>query len=434
MLKNRQILAKINKFLDKNINLLFLGSRQVGKTHLLSLLEQQLLKRNIAQSNQIFKFDMENGNDLAVISNPDPLKFIDSLYTRSTLPANSNIFLFLDEIQYIPKASSFLKVIADHRPQVRMYLSGSSSLEIKRIFSDRLTGRKISFQVNTLNFSEYLSFQENPLASAWEKIDREQIISGNIELLSNHTPLLPEITPVFEEFVLSGGYPKPSLKEYQAIRYDVLSEIRDQYARRDVRDILNIDNVPGFNLLLGLLASQIGNLVNMNELAVSAKLSRHTVNKYLFLMSETFIINLVTPYYKNARKELVKMPKIYFSDTGLRNALIGFNINGPLELRPDKGALVENTVWHELHIAGYEPKFWRTKSQTEVDFIITHLQFGEIPIEVKYQPLNNPSVPSGIESFISKYRPHHAIVATKNYLGKTMSHSTPVYFIPVMFF
>ncbi|MBI5229968.1 MAG: ATP-binding protein [Candidatus Magasanikbacteria bacterium] len=434
MLKNRQILAKITNFLDKEINLLFLGSRQVGKTRLLLLIEQQLLQRNIAKPNQIFKFDMENSNDLAMISNLDPLQFIDSLYTRSTLPPDSPIFLFLDEIQYIPKASSFLKVIADHRPHARMYLSGSSSLEIKRIFSDRLTGRKISFQVNTLNFSEYLSFQENPLANAWEKIDREQLLSGNIQSLKNYTAFLPEINPLFEEFVLSGGYPKPSLKEYQSVRYDLLSEIRDQYARRDVRDILNIDNIPGFNLLLGLLASQIGNLVNMNELATSARLSRHTVDKYLFLMSETFIINLVVPYFKNSRLELVKMPKIYFSDTGLRNALIGFNFNGHLELRPDKGALVENTIYHELRIAGYEPKFWRTKSQTEVDFVLSHPQFSEIPIEVKYQPMNNPSVPNGIESFISKYNPHHAIVATRDYLGKTTCNSTPVYFIPVMFF
>lgn len=238
--------------------------------------------------------------------------------------------------------------------------------------------------------------------------------------------------PIWEEFVLFGGYPKPSLKENRSIRAELLAEIRDQYVRRDVRDILNIENVPGFNLLLGLLAAQIGNLVNINELALSSRLNRQTLNKYLFLLQETFIIKLLLPHYRNPRQELIKMPKIYFWDTGLRNILLSQRVGDSLTLRPDKGALAENVLWHELNSYGYELKFWRTKTQAEVDFVLTLPDIDPIPIEVKYQSFNRPTIPSGLESFIKKYHPRHGLVMTRDFLGQTKYDKTLVCFAPLM--
>ncbi|MBI5222381.1 MAG: ATP-binding protein, partial [Candidatus Magasanikbacteria bacterium] len=402
MLKNRFILSEINRFLDKPINLLIVGSRQVGKSFLLKLIQNQLIARHWAQPKQILSFDMESGNDLKLVANQTPEQFINSLYARAALRVGTPLFVFLDEIQYIPRASSFIKLLADHFPHIRLFLTGSSSLEIKRLFSDRLTGRKVTFNLSTLTFAEYLDFNEHPLAAVWSKINIFELMDGKINPLKKLTAFLPEILPIYEEFVLQGGYPAPSLKINLPVRDKLLAEIRDQYARRDVRDILNIENVPGFNLLLGLLAAQIGNLVNTQELAVSSRLNRQTVEKYLFLLSETFIIKLLTPYFRNTRQEIIKMPKVYFNDNGLRNILIESAIPRDLELRPDKDALTENAVWHELSAYGITTQFWRTKTQTEVDFILTLPDGTIVPLEVKYQLLNRAVVPSGLAAFIEK--------------------------------
>ncbi len=431
----REILLKIDKFLESNNNLLFIGSRQVGKTTIMKLIQEKLIEKNIAEQKRIFYFDLEKGSDLNIfINNPEPENFAAYLYVKSALPQNTRIFVFIDEIQYLPKASSFLKVLADHFPQIRLFLSGSSSLEIKKIFTDRLTGRKITFIVPTLSFREFLIFQEHQLADAWQKINPMDILSGKPNIPPAYRQLLPEITTAYEKFILFGGYPKPSLKENAPFRQELLSEIRDQYARRDVNDILKIENVSGFNRLLGVLSAQIGNLANIDELANSTGLNRQTVEKYLFLMEETFIISQVKPYFTNKRQELVKMPKIYFRDTGLRNLLIGQFGNGSLELRPDKGALAENALLHALQNLNLETNFWRTKAGAEVDFVASVPSIGHIPIEVKYQNMDKPIIPSGLASFIHKYRPPYGLVATKNYLGKTTRGKTPVYFAPIMLF
>lgn len=434
MYKHRQILLKIHKILNSQVNILLLGSRQVGKTVILKILRQELIDKHMAEERQIFYFDLERGEDLNNLSSKTPDEFLRQLYIQSALPPKTPLFIFIDEIQYLSNASSFLKVIADHHEQIRLFMSGSSSLEIKRLFTDRLTGRKISLRVNTLNFKEYLDFQEHPLNRAWQKIDTMKILSGDIGGLSDHIGLLPQIHSAYEEFVVYGGYPKPSLAANASIRRELVEEIRDQYARRDVRDILNIENITGFNRLIGLLAAHVGNLANINELTLSANLNRQTLEKYLFLLQETFILKLVRPYFANRRKELTKMAKVFFYDTGLRNALIGQFDAQRFEFRPDKGALVENSIWQELNTFGLEIRYWRTATKSEVDFIVSAPNSELIPLEVKYQSMTHPTTPSGLSAFIKKYNPPRAFVATKDFLGQTRVANTDVFFVPTVFF
>ena len=92
-----------------------------------------------------------------------------------------------------------------------------------------------------------------------------------------------------------------------------------------------------------LLAYQIGNLVSKNELANTLNLRTEKIEQYLSVLQRSYHINLVKPFFRNPRKELTKMPKVYFYDTGLRNALV--NNFDPLPLRPDRGALIENAVY-----------------------------------------------------------------------------------------
>lgn len=144
----------------------------------------------------------------------------------------------------------------------------------------------------------------------------------------------------------------------------------------------------------------------------------------------SFIIKLVPPFYTNRRKEIVKMPKIFFDDTGLRNTALG--IFSKLEQRPDKGQLVENSIYSQLikNLSSADDLFfWRTQSQNEVDFIIGREH--PIPIETKYQNMNRPQVPSGMHSFINDYNPEMAMVLTKDYYHKEiLLNKSRIVFVP----
>ena len=133
-----------------------------------------------------------------------------------------------------------------------------------------------------------------------------------------------------------------------------------------------------------VLASQSGNLLNVNELSSTLRMSNAVVDNYLFVLQKCFHITLVKPFFQNIRKELTKMPKIYFNDLGLRNVLI--NYFSSIEQRTDKGALLENLVFRrqiELNSKD-QVKFWHTADGNEVDFIIEKSFNNGDAIEVKF--------------------------------------------------
>ncbi|MBI5554691.1 MAG: DUF4143 domain-containing protein [Elusimicrobia bacterium] len=154
------------------------------------------------------------------------------------------------------------------------------------------------------------------------------------------------------------------------------------------------------------------------------------MKNYLFLLENTFVINLIKPYFKNKRKEISKMPKIYMEDIGIRNmSLADFR---RLELRAELGSLIENFVLNEFskYRQGVdEIYFWRTIAQQEVDFLYKSKD-GLIPVEVKYTLFKEKYIPSGLRNFIQNYQSKEALIITKDYLTKTNFQNTTVYFIP----
>jgi uncharacterized protein len=136
-------------------------------------------------------------------------------------------------------------------------------------------------------------------------------------------------------------------------------------------------------MLLTILAGQIGNLLNRNELANTIGVDNKTVDKYLHVLQNSFHIELVKPFYSNIRKELTKMPKIYFKDTGMRNCAL--NRFFDFKNREDQGQLLENYVYNRLtDIFDKDSiRFWRTTDNKELDFIVT-ASFNEgVVYEVK---------------------------------------------------
>lgn len=382
-------------FSDKEI-IVLLGSRQVGKTTLLKMIQNFLDSEN----KETLFIDLEDNAFFEVCNKG--AKELASYLTMKGIGTSGLLYLFIDEIQYLDNPSSFLKILHDHYGEkYKVFVSGSSTFRIKSKFKDSLVGRTLDFNLFPLNFSEFLEFNELKYNLALEGVPQ----SINMEMLQ-----------YYKSFLSSGGYPAIVLEKVKEKKEKKISEIVRKYLRADIIDIGNIKEVRKFNALLEILASQTGNILNVSELSRTIGLAKQTIDEYLFLLENTFIIKLVRPYYNNLRSELTKMPKIYFEDTGTANYLENKQLPEIIS-----GKLFENSIFNELRKICNEEDiyYWRTSKGHEIDFIIK-IKKELLPIEVKTTFSNSDL--SGIRYFYENYRPKCIYICTMN---KKMKCSEP---------
>ena len=425
----RRVLKNIKNYIDDEHIILIVGSRQTGKTSLLHLLMQELTQQKIS-AEQIFYLTLEESAALEVC-NRSVSEFANYLKGLGADLTKRN-YVFIDEIQYVDDPTHFLKFIFDTHPSIKLFVTGSSTLEIRRKFKDSLAGRKVVFELAPLDFSEFLLFnEEKKLAELVEQYSLRQIVARGTIADFPLRPFQEKLLEYYARFVLFGGYPRIVREPVVEKKIAFLDELAQAYVRKDIKDLMRIDNVQGFNNLLKLLALQIGNLFNLTEMAKSLQRSRETVERYLTLLENTFIIKRVLPFFSNRQKEVVKMPKLFFLDTGLRNALLKSFQN--LSLRADAGALVENAVFSNLHKNSpllEEIHFWRTQSQNEVDFVLQQND-RVIPIEVKFRPLHNLSFPTGLRAFIKEYNCDSSVVLVQDVAEMSNAEGHNTMFLPI---
>ncbi|MBU0619807.1 MAG: ATP-binding protein [Patescibacteria group bacterium] len=357
----RKIVDKINNFLDSKEIIVLHGARQVGKTSIIYYFIQKLEKQY--NKNNIFYFDLEISRFLKLMNSG-----YEELYNyliASGWKKNQKAFVFIDEIQYLNDPSKFLKLCHDHLGnKIKFIISGSSTFEIKKKFKNSLVGRIVDFEVWPLDFEEFLLFKNK---------------NYNLTLKNLPQIIHDELKKLYQEYAIYGGYPQIVLENNISKKEIYLSQIINTYIKKDIRDLADIRNIDKFNKLLEVLASQSGNLLNILELSNTINLSRQTVEEYLFLLENTYIIKLVKPFSKNKRSELFRTPKIYFIDHGLVN-LLNFQ-TFPKVL---SGNIFETAIFSDL-LKQYGKSsiyFWRTMAKQEVDFIINK-KTKIIPIEVK---------------------------------------------------
>jgi hypothetical protein len=180
-----------------------------------------------------------------------------------------------------------------------------------------------------------------------------------------------------------------------------------------------------------MLAGQVGQLLNYSELSSTLNVSFSTVKKYLWYAQKIFLVELITPYARNVRKEISKSPVPYFWDLGLRNYSLG--LFGHLESPFEKGFVFENFVFlllrQKLRFRAAKLHYWRTKDKAEVDFVI---EAGKklIPAEVKYKHLKQDKVPASLRSFIDRYRPERAFIINLDFSKTLKINKTTLFFLP----
>lgn len=354
---------RANNLIDKtNDVIVLIGPRQVGKTTLLKNVLPEAKYINLETYNYV---DLLNSRDVERIKERFLLE-IDN-YTHR----NKQV-LILDEFQRLNDPGLIAKVIHDEIPQIKLVITGSSALELTFQASESLAGRKRTKLLFPLTFSEKL-IQSNVLKES-------QIGRGLNFNLKSSSRFRGELL----ESMRYGMYPellnRKDEKEEYLIEYVDSILLKDIYFLGLVKDTSKLEG------LLKLLAYQVGQLVNISDIANRLGIARQTVENYIDILKKSYVVFSLKPFTKKRRDEIGKTEKIYFYDLGLRNALI--SDFSPVEYRRDYGHLFENFVISEVmklnnyYGLRYMCYYWRTKWGSEVDLIL--VKDGKIRgIEIK---------------------------------------------------
>ncbi len=304
------------------------GARQVGKTTL---------------SKDILVHMKDHGAIYLNADEPDIRHALtDKTSTELKAFLGNHKLVVIDEAQRVPNIGLTLKLCVDNFPDIQIIATGSSSFELSNQLSESLTGRKVVFQLHPFSLEE---------------------------LRANESSI--ELDRMLERRMLYGMYPEVAMTHG-----DVSEKIRmiaTSYTYKDAFAYQGIQNPEVLERLVQALALQIGSEVSYTELAQLIGRDRKTVESYVRILEQAFIVFRLSPFSRNLRNELKRLRKIYFYDTGIRNALIN-NFN-PLHLRQDVGALWENFFISErikhTQNHGKMPNryFWRTHQGKEIDYI-----------------------------------------------------------------
>jgi predicted AAA+ superfamily ATPase len=404
----RRLFEDLKQHLSQKEISLIVGPRQSGKTTVMLMLRDYLVEQGNATLFLSLDFDADQ-------------PFFTSqrnLVNKIQLEIGKKKgYVFIDEIQRRENAGIFLKGLYDLNLPYKFIVSGSGGLELKEKIHESLVGRKRLFELNTVSFEEFVNFKTGYRYR---------------ESLQEFFALEKERTrELLTEYLNFGGYPRLLLEDEQREKARIIDEIYRSYLERDISYLLRVEKPEAFSNLIKMLASQVGRLVNYSELSSTLAISIQTIKNYLWYAEKTYIINMVSPFFRNIRKEIAKAPVAYFYDVGLRNYAVG--LYGGLIHSPEAGFAFQNFVLNLLRErflpspAGIH--FWRTKDRAEVDFVI---DLGQriLPVEVKFKAMKKSEFGRSLRSFINKYQPEMAWVINLELSERIKLDKTEIHFMP----
>jgi len=377
----REIQDGLEAEMEKNIISVIVGPRQVGKTTLLNALAGYLRGEG-RDPRSVVSLDFDDLEFRSrVISRPEELRReIETLLGQPLSRLSKKSYVFLDEVQKAPQAIETAKIIFDrYRDRIKIVLSGSSSLEIRRQAAETLAGRIRYHYLGGLTLHEALAHQglgrktASPLrlllagglnAKALDEIQAELWEErGSIEILRRRLLLFGTLPAVFLE---------PSEEE----RWFLLRDYAAAYIEKDVRALGGVGDLDLFHRLYRVLLLQHGQLLNVSNLSSDIGMARNTINAYLGVLEQTGVIARVTAWSRRAKTRLVKAPKMYFFDPGLVNHAARLNSFPALQSSGRLGAIEEGLLFNQLSALSRnqsmpaEIHYWRDYQGHEVDFVV----------------------------------------------------------------
>lgn len=312
--------------------IIIVGARQTGKT---TLIHQLLQHHTLIEQTRIFNCD--NPTDRELLSNKD-LVFLQQLIGDAKI-------VFIDEGQKVPTIGQTAKLLVDHyKRDKQIIITGSSSAHLLHGTEEALTGRKFVYSLFALSFEE----------------------------LTQSTDAL-YLQKTLEQHLIFGSYPDVVAQSSFVDKQEILLNLTSSYLYKDIFELYKIRHTSAIVNLLKALALQIGSEVSTSELASLIGIDKKTIERYIDLLEQNYIIFRLSPYTTHKRREIAKLKKIYFYDMGIRNAIINnFNF---LTNRNDIGGLWENLIicerlkYQAYHGISSQNYFWRTYDGSEVDWV-----------------------------------------------------------------
>ena len=344
------------------------GARQVGKT---TMLMQLVNKTELP-----FVFlNCDEANVRTTLT--------DISIERLKSVIGSNKFIFIDEAQRVTNVGLTLKLIVDNFTNVQLLVTGSSSLDLAAGIKESLTGRKFEYHLFPFSVAE---------------------------LVDDTNVLIEE--QALEKRLIYGTY--PDAINYPGEEKELLLNLANSYLFKDILSLTGIRKPLQLEKLVQALALQIGNEVSYTELGQMIEADKLTVERYIDLLEQCFVVFRLGAYSSNLRNEIKKSKKIYFYDIGIRNAVIeNFSMLG---LRQDAGQLFENYIVSEYIKASNNKRkhakyyFWRSFQQQEID-LIEEIDGKINAIEIKWNENKKVRFPS---TFLDAYSTNETYVINKS--------------------
>ncbi|PRY43037.1 hypothetical protein CLV58_104168 [Spirosoma oryzae] len=336
----RHILPLLRQHLDRKQITVLTGMRRTGKT---TLVKQLMTESTIRQKLYI---DLERIDNRALWSETNYETIVLAL-TQRGLRFDEPVLIALDEIQLVPNLPSVLKYLYDTY-SIKFIVTGSSAYYLKNQFTESLAGRKKLFDIYPLTFGELLTFR-GVEATALDWSTASQFIRAEYERLKGY----------YEEYVLYGGFPEVVLTESIADKLDLLNDILSSYVNFDIVTLADIRNPIDLYKLIRLLAVRIGTKLDVSKLTSLTSMSRPTVENYLDLLEQSYLIRTIPVLAKSPDREIVKARKLYFLDNGIAS----------IAADPGSGARFENAVFNQLLHRG-AVAYYQLKSGREIDFVL----------------------------------------------------------------
>lgn len=367
----RTLKEVVERQLYKGKAIVLVGARQVGKTTLLNLWAHE-------SEQPVLMLNCDETEARTVLENTNVAKLKILIGNHKTI--------IIDEAQKVNNIGLTLKLIVDNFKDVQVIATGSSAFELRNTLNEPLTGRKLEYHLYPISCAEIVQ-----------------------------TYGLLEEKKTLENRLIYGSYPDIIMQPEQARRY--LTELTQSYLYKDIYSLGDIRKPELIEKLVQALAFQIGSEVSTNELARMLQTDSKTIDKYIDLLEKCYVVFRLSGLNRNLRNELKKSKKIYFYDTGVRNAVI--QQFAPVSLRSDMGALWENFFIAERKKRNHYKEhfcnsyFWRTTQQQEID-LVEECDGQMTAFEMKWNPEKKARFP---KSFLEAYPVKETIVITpENYL------------------
>ncbi len=357
---DREIQKRISKYILLPQIIALTGLRRVGKTTLMHKMVLDFIKNGFDAKNIIyFSFDEFRETEIREV-----MKEYETLMEKNF--RQGRYLLLLDEIQKLANWEDQIKRVYDtHGKSIKIIISGSESMFIKKKSKETLSGRIFEFKVEILSFKEFLSFKGMELTP--------------IRLYEK------ELAQLFEEYILCQGFPElVGIKDKDVIKKYVKESIIEKVIYRDLPQLFRIKDISALESLLSVIIEEPGQLIEITGLAKELKLSRQTLSNYLIYLEESFLVRKLYNYSKSRRKTERKLKKYYPA------------ILSDLIFKDDDISMSKVFEWLVVTRSNAE-FFWRDAYKNEVDVVMADEK--PIPVEIKYGKIDT----KGLIAFMKKF-------------------------------